>query len=141
RAKGDGSLRLLAGNCQIFGEALHIEETQQCLGWWNTSSDSAVWTVDVPTTGRYAVILNSSCDDGSAKNEFEITADGAAFHRKVMSTGTWDTYREQKVGEIPLEAGISTVTVRAHGDIAAGTYLFDLKQILLQPIDAKRSTN
>jgi putative heme-binding domain-containing protein len=141
RPQSNGALRLLAGNCQIFGDALHIEETQQCLGWWNTPSDSAVWTVDVPATGRYAVILNWSSDDGSAKNEFEIAVDGATLHRKVNSTGGWETYRERKIGEIPLEAGISTVTIRARGDIAAGTYLFDLKQVLLLPTDAKRSTN
>jgi putative membrane-bound dehydrogenase-like protein len=141
RPQSDGSLRLLAGNCQIFGDTIHIEETQQCLGWWNTPSDSAVWTVEVPARGHYAVLLNWSCDDGSAKNQFEIAADGATLHRKVTSTGGWDTYHEQKIGEIPLEAGTSMVTIKARGDIAAGTYLFDLKQVLLKPIDAKRSTN
>jgi putative membrane-bound dehydrogenase-like protein len=141
RSENDGSLRLLAGNCQIFGDAIHIEDTQQCLGWWNNSADSAVWTVDVPRPGRYAVILNWSCDDGSAKNEFEITVDGATLGRKVISTGAWDTYREMKIGEIPIEAGVSTVTIKARSGIAAGTYLFDLKQVLLRPIDAKASPN
>jgi putative heme-binding domain-containing protein len=141
RAASDGSLRLLAGNSQIFGDAIHIEETQQCLGWWNIPSDSAVWTLDVPRSGRYALILNWSCDDGSAKNEFEVSVDGAKLTRKVLGTGGWDTYREMKIGELPIEAGVSTVTIKAHGGIAPGTYLFDLKQVLLQPTGAKSSTN
>jgi putative heme-binding domain-containing protein len=141
RPQSDGSLRLLAGNCQIFGDTIHIEGTQQCLGWWNSSSDSVVWTLEAPRPGRYAVILNWSCDDDSAKNEFEITVDGSAVSRKVISTGAWDTYREMKIGEIAIEAGVCTVTIKAHGGIATGTYLFDLKQVLLQPIDAKASPN
>jgi hypothetical protein len=141
RPDSDGSLRLLAGNCQIFGDAIHIEDTQQCLGWWNVPSDSAVWTVDVPRSGRYAVTINWACDDSSAKNEFEINVDGAALDRKVTSTGAWDAYREMKIGEIPIEAGVSTVTIKARSGIAPGTFLFDLKQVQLQPIAAKSSTN
>jgi hypothetical protein len=141
RPDGDGSLRLLAGNCQIYGNDIHIESTQQCLGWWNNSSDSAVWTLDVPRPGRYAVILNWSCDDSSAKNEFEIIVDGDRFGRKVISTGAWDSYRKMKIAEVPIEAGVFTVTVKALSGIARGTYLFDLKQVLLKPIDAKNSPN
>jgi hypothetical protein len=141
RPESDGSLRLLAANCQIFGEAIHIEETQQCLGWWNIPSDAAAWTIDVPRSGQYAVIVNWSCDDGSAKNEFELSVDGAKLTRRVLSTGGWDTYREMKIGELPLEAGVSTVTIKAHGGISSGTYLFDLKQVRLQPAGAKSSTD
>jgi putative heme-binding domain-containing protein len=141
RPESDGSFRLIPSNCQIFGNEIHIESTQQCLGWWNNRADAAVWTLDVPRPGRYAVILNWSCDDGSAKNVFVIAIDGAVLRRKVTSTGSWDTYREKKIGEISIEAGVSTLTVKARNGLAEGTYLFDLKQVLLQPIDAKSSTN
>ena len=36
-AEADRSLRLVPGNCQIFGNELRIEGTQRCLGWWNDS--------------------------------------------------------------------------------------------------------
>jgi hypothetical protein len=51
----------------------------------------------------------------------------------VESTGSWDDYRESKLGTIRLEKGRQRAVVRPGGELDG--FLFDLKSIRLVPKD------
>jgi hypothetical protein len=48
---------------------------------------------------------------------------------RVKSTGSWDTYRQARVGALTLAAGRQQLTLRAGGPIKGA--LIDLKEIRL----------
>jgi putative membrane-bound dehydrogenase-like protein len=130
----DGTLHLLASNCEIFGSEIKIYDKHQCLGWWNSPEDRAVWTFEVPKAGQYAVVLDYSCDDKSAGQRYVIEAAGDRFAGKVSSTGSWDVYRQERVGEIRVVQGLHRMVVRSDGPLRKGTYLIDLKAVRLKPL-------
>jgi putative heme-binding domain-containing protein len=130
----DGVLSMKAGNCEIFGNEINIEEKNQCLGWWSSQEDRAVWTFELPRPGRYAVWLDWACDDASAGHAYVLEVEGRSLRGKVTSTGNWDTFRQTQIGEVRLEAGVGQLTFRADEKIGKGKYLIDLKGIQLKPL-------
>lgn len=138
RPDAEGVLQLLAKNCEVFGNEIKIWDKYQCLGWWNSREDKAVWTFELPKPGRYSVLLNWSCDDGSAGNRYSLKVADTTIVHPVESSGGWETYRIQKIGEVDLSAGVSKLTLQAEGGIAPETYLFDLREVRLQPLRCDR---
>jgi putative heme-binding domain-containing protein len=134
RPRADGTLQLLAVNCEIFGDEIHVWDRFGCLGWWTSEDDQAVWTFELPRPGRYAVSLEWSSDDESAGNEYAVEVGDKTLTGIVQSSGGWETYREEKIGEVYLDAGVSTLTVRSLRGIRPGSYLFDLRGVELHPI-------
>jgi putative membrane-bound dehydrogenase-like protein len=135
-ANVDGALTLLASNCEIYGRTLVIEKQHGNLGSWQSDDDRAAWTVEVPKAGKYAVWLDWACDTASAGNFLVLdVGDRHALTAKVAPTGNWETYHYAKIGEVTLEAGRQTLTVRGAGRIQGA--LADLKGVKLVPIAAK----
>jgi hypothetical protein len=129
RVGTDGALRLLSRNCAIHGKTLVLEEQYGNLGMWSSEDDRAVWTVQVPKAGRYAVSLDWACADSTAGNAYVLEAGTQRLTGKVESTGTWDAYRTARVGEIALTAGEQQITFRSARRIQGA--LIDLKGIKL----------
>jgi putative membrane-bound dehydrogenase-like protein len=128
----DGSLLLRASNCEIYGSNVLLEKQYGNLGFWRSENDHAVWTAEVPRTGKYAVWLDYACDDGSAGNSYVLQAGLERLTGKVAGTGNWDTYKQVKVGEIQLQAGQQRLVFRSVGRIR--TALIDLRSIRLAPL-------
>ena len=132
RPAADGSLQLLATGAAIFGPTLVLEKQYRNLGYWSSADDRAVWTLEVPKAGRYAVWLEWACDGGAAGNTFVLQADEDRLRGKVASTGSWDTYRKARVGVLRLQAGRQQVLLRPEGTIKGA--LIDLKALRLVPL-------
>lgn len=130
----DGSLRLAAGAASIYGSTLVLEGLHGNLGYWSSANDRAVWTVHVPTPGKYEVWFNYACADDSAGNSYELEAGVDRITGKVAGTGTWDQYRDTKVGTIALPPGRQEIAIRGLGRIHGA--MIDLKEVRLTP--AKR---
>src|SRR4029450_33743 len=81
------------------------------LGYWSSLEDHAVWTVEVSQPGKYAVEFDWACDASVAGNAWRLETPGGHLPGPVESTGTWDTYRQKKVGEIALAAGRQRVVL------------------------------
>src|SRR5262249_18346438 len=79
KADENGALKLLPSGCEIYGPTLILEKQYGNLGYWASPDDHAVWTVEVPRAGKYAVWLDWACDNGSAGNTFELRAGGQAL--------------------------------------------------------------
>jgi putative heme-binding domain-containing protein len=135
RPANDGTLRLAASACEIYGNTLVFEKKHANLGYWNSDDDHAVWTVEVSKPGKYAVWLDYACADGSAGNTFVVEAGGKRLTGKVAGTGNWDTYKKAKVGEIELHAGKQQVVFRPAGKLKE--FLIDLKFVRLVPVAPK----
>ena len=74
---------------------------------------------------------DKSDDPGSAGNTFVLEAGEGRLTHKVASTGSWDTYREGRVGTLTLAAGEQQVVLRPAGRVSGA--LLDLKSIRLVP--------
>ncbi|HZU36825.1 MAG TPA: hypothetical protein VFA18_12980, partial [Gemmataceae bacterium] len=102
------------------------------LGYWTNADDRAVWTIEVAQPGRYAVWLDWACPPDMAGKKFLLQASVNQMMGTVKSTGSWDNYRQAKVGEIVLAAGRQQVTFRSAGRIFHP--LIDLKSVKLVPV-------
>jgi putative membrane-bound dehydrogenase-like protein len=131
RPTADGSLRLRASNCEIYGTSLVLEEQYGNLGHWESADDRAVWSVERARSGRYAVWLEWACTDDSAGNTFVLEAGPYRLTGHVQGTRDWDSYRQARVGTISLPSGSHQVTFRADGKVKGD--LLDLKSIKLVP--------
>jgi hypothetical protein len=52
----------------------------------------------------------------------------------VAGTGSWDKYRQEKVGELVLSAGLQRLTFKP-GRRLASSSLIDLRSIKLVPVE------
>jgi putative heme-binding domain-containing protein len=127
----DGSLRLFATQCEIYGSTIVFEEKYRNLGYWSSENDQAVWTMNVVQPGRYAVTLDYACDDGAAGNTFQIELGSQRLSGQVTATGSWDNYRRMKVGDLDLTAGTHRLTFRSQGPLRGP--LIDLRDVKLSP--------
>lgn len=132
RPAGDGSLLLTAATCEIYGPTVVLEKQYDNLGYWTNADDRAVWTIEVNKSGRYAIWLDWACHPDTAGKRFLLQVGVNQMTGTVKSTGSWDTYRQAKVGEIVLAAGRQQVTFRSAGRIFHP--LIDLKSIKLMPL-------
>src|SRR5262249_11760812 len=68
----DGIVRLQARSAEIYGPTLVLENQYGNLGYWSHPDDHAVWTLNMPKPGKYAVWLDWACPDANAGNTFVI---------------------------------------------------------------------
>jgi putative membrane-bound dehydrogenase-like protein len=135
RPEKDGSLRLTATNCEIYGNTLGYDPLRSKLSEWRTEDDRAVWMVEVPQAGKHAVWLDYACGDDSAGNKLLLETGGRRLTGIVTSTGSGSKFKQVKIGEIELAAGKQAVTLRSAGKIRR--YLMDLRAARLEPVARK----
>ena len=128
----DGTLQLYATTCEIYGTTVVMERLYKNLGYWQSENDRAVWNVDLPKAGRYAMLVNYACPEDSAGNAWLLEANGQTLTGKVEPTGSWDHYQEVAGGEIDLPAGNQQIIFRSSGPIKGN--LLDLGGVLLKPV-------
>lgn len=128
----DGVLRLTARNCSIYGRTLVLEAKYGNLGYWESEDDHASWTVVVTQPGRYEVTLDYACDTSAAGKEYVLQAGSSQLTGQVAGTGTWDNYRQTKVGTLELSAGEQTIVMRPR--TKPGGAMIDLRLIRLVPV-------
>jgi putative membrane-bound dehydrogenase-like protein len=129
--RDDGSIRLLATNCRIYGPTLVFESQYRNLGYWGDAEDRAVWTIRVPKSGEYRVTLDYACADETAGNRFLIQIGEAKIGGVIAGTGGWDSYQWKGVGALYLTEGEHDLTFRSDGPIE--NFLLDLRGIILSP--------
>lgn len=127
----DGSLRLTARNCSIYGRSLVFEEQFANLGYWTSEDDMAEWVLHGVKPGRYEVTLEYACHDGSAGDRLVVQVGDQRIEFKVPGTGDWENYRKVALGTLNLEAGEHRLIARSAGPIRNA--LIDLREIRLTP--------
>jgi hypothetical protein len=129
-ANKDGSITLPARHCTITGKNLAFMPEWEALGFWR-DSDHASWDVDVPKAGAYDVYMEWSVDEKHAGNPFLIESGPHKLESKVPSSKKWNTFRREKIGQITLDAGPQTISLKPNGKFT--TALMDLRDLRLIP--------
>ena len=131
KATADGSIKLLATQCEIYGNTIVFEAAYKNLGYWSSESDQAVWSLDLAKAGKYAVELDYACENGVAGNGFVLDAGSVRLTGKIEGTGSWDTYKQAKLGSVELKTGPQKLSFRSQGKIQGA--LLDLRSLRLIP--------
>ncbi len=77
--------------------------------------------------------LEFACADSTAGNTYLVEVKSGALTGKVAGTGSWQKYRNEKVGVVTLEQGLQSIVLRSRGPIKPQA-LFDLRSVRLVPV-------
>lgn len=130
-ADADGKFLLTPFNGEIYGSTIVIEEKHQNFGWWSSDDDVVIWTIEVPSPGKYSVKWAFACDATASGNRLLVEAGGKTLTHRVDKTRDWDDYQVQVIGELELPAG--QVRVRLKPAARPLPALADVKQLVLTP--------
>jgi putative membrane-bound dehydrogenase-like protein len=131
KAAGDGSVKLLATQCEIYGNSMVFEAAYKNLGYWSSESDQAVWSLETAKAGKYAVEIDYACENGVAGNAYLLEAGASRLAGKIEGTGNWDNYKQVKLGTVDLKAGPQKLSFHSEGKIQGA--LLDLRSVRLVP--------
>ena len=127
-----GVIHLRAEVAQAFGPEIKYMPEWKAFGWF-TEADRTEWDVDVNDKGKFDVYLDWSVSDEAAGKAFVLEAGNQQIRGKVGRTGSWFTYRNEKIGSIRLSAGNHKLVFRAGKQSVKGA-LLDLRSLKLVPV-------
>lgn len=126
---GNGAIHLRAESARAIGPKIAYMPEWEAFGWF-TEADRVEWDVDVSKKGKYDVYLDWSVSDQTAGKPFVLEAGKRKVTGKVEKTGSWFTYRKEKIGTIQLAEGTQKLVFRPGSDSEKGA-LMDLREITL----------
>ena len=102
------------------------------IGLWRNVKETLSWTINVPTPGRFHVILRAGCpatDDGS---EFAVVIGKATLKATVKESANWDSYRESDLGIITItQAGEQQLVIQPLKKVRSA--LMNFNRLVLKP--------
>ena len=135
RPESNGSLRLTSEKGIPIGPEIKYMPEWKAFGWF-TSKDRVEWNVLVKKSGEYDVFLEWSVSDEEAGKPFVLEAGRKKLKAKIGKTGSWETFKVEKIGTIQLSSGKQTVVFKPDSKHTEG-FLMDLREIKLEPIKTK----
>ena len=127
----DGSLPLRAVVGHGVGPQIKFEAPFQNFGFFS-GADRAEWEVQLAKEGLYEVSLTWAVDDQQAGKSFVITLGEQRVEGVAERTGSWENYKQAKIGRVKLAAGKLKVSIRPKERFNG--YLMDLREIRLVPV-------
>jgi hypothetical protein len=128
----DGRLRLTAENGVPIGPEIKYMPEWKAFGWF-TAADRVEWEVNVPKGGDYAMELEWSVSDEEAGKVFLFRAGSAQLTGTVAKSGSWETFKKETVGRLPLTEGLQKVVFQSQTQFEKGA-LLDLRALTLVPV-------
>lgn len=132
RPHDDGSLLLHAEEGQGIGSEIEYMPEWQAYGWFDTGN-RVEWDVLVDETRRYEVYLEWSVSDEEAGKQFAFVAGDQQVTGTVGRTGSWEEYDIEKIGEMNLSPGRTTMVFKPNEEFKKGGALLDLRGVYLVP--------
>lgn len=132
RPESDGTLHLGAQVARAVGPEIQYMPEWKAFGWF-TEADHVAWDVEVNKGGKYDVYLEWSVSDEEAGKPFIFQADDWQLKGKIGETGSWFTYKKEKIGTIRLLPGRQKMVFKAGSKSEKGA-LLDLRGITLIPV-------
>ena len=129
-ADADDIIELNAELARAIGPEIKYMPEWKAFGWF-TEADRVEWDVEVKRKGKYDVYLEWSVSDEEAGKPFVFEAGKRKFNGVIGKTGSWFTYRDEKIGTIDLQAGKQKIVFRPLSASAKGA-LLDLRTITLK---------
>jgi alpha-L-fucosidase len=113
-ADANGRVVLTAAIAEIEGNSPNYIKEQDQIGFWNDPADFVKWNFTVAKPGKYTVAVTYSCaKPGSA---FTVECGGAKLEGTSKSTGSWDVYTTESLGEVTIESGKQTLALKPKSD-------------------------
>ncbi len=131
---GSDGTTIPARQASIYGGDIAYEAGPDAIGYWHGINDHCEWTVDFAEAGSYELFLEYSCADDCAGNTVVLEVGTLELAGKVPSTGSWQTFERLPLGTAALEAGKTSIVVRARPPMTQRA-LFDLKALKLVPVE------
>lgn len=100
---------------------------------WFTGNDKVEWTVDIPRTTDYAVTLDWSVSDEESGKRYVLEGGERPLTGTVEKSGSWETFKEKRIGTIRLSKGRHTLRFRPAEQFEKGA-LLDLRALRLVPV-------
>lgn len=132
RPSADGFLVLSAVKAKATGPNIKYMPEWAAFGWFNTE-DQTEWEVQPGKKGRYDVYLDWSVSDAESGKAFVFEVGEQKLTGKIGKTGSWFTYRKEKIGTITLPGSSQKMIFRSGSTSEKGAML-DLRQIILLPV-------
>ena len=132
RPERNGTLQLRAAFARAIGPEIKYMPEWKAFGWF-TEEDRVEWDVEGRVKGKYDVYLEWSVSDQEAGKQFVLEAGNQALKGKIGKTGSWFTYKREKIGSVRLPDGIHKVVFMPASKTNKGA-LLDLRSISLVPI-------
>ncbi len=131
KAKAGKAIDLPAESARAAGPAIKYMPEWRAFGWF-TEADRVEWEVELKGRGGYDVYLDWSVSDEAAGKPFVFEAGTLRINGTVGKTGSWFTYRYEKIGSIRLTPGTHKLIFKADPTSPKGA-LLDLRSIKLVP--------
>ncbi|MEX2232870.1 MAG: neutral/alkaline non-lysosomal ceramidase N-terminal domain-containing protein [Cyclobacteriaceae bacterium] len=126
------ALHLRAEMARSVGPKIQYMPEWKAFGWF-TEADRVEWDVQVKEKGKYDVYVEWSVSDAEAGKPFVLEAGKQKLNGTVGQTGSWFTYKTEKIGRIQLPAGNHKVVFRPGSATKKGA-LMDLREVKLIPV-------
>ena len=133
RSTTDGVLNLTAETGKGIGPDIKYMPEWNAFGWF-TGKDRVDWDLALEKGGNYEVWMEWSVSDEESGKDFVLVAGDQEIAGKVAKSGSWETFKKVKIGEITLEDDYNLVSLKAGEDFDTGA-LMDLKALTLIPVD------
>ncbi|MEO6187916.1 MAG: hypothetical protein ABIO82_06590 [Ginsengibacter sp.] len=127
----DGAFHLTATHAQAVGPEIKYMPEWKAFGWF-TTEDQAEWNVQLDKGGKYEVYMEWSVSDNEAGKSILFEAGNKKVRGKVGKTGSWFTYKTQKIGTVYLSAGLQKVILKSNSKTEKGA-MMDLREVKLMP--------
>ncbi|HTE24270.1 neutral/alkaline non-lysosomal ceramidase N-terminal domain-containing protein [Flavitalea sp.] len=131
QASPNSSVYLTASKAESTGPTIKYMPEWKAFGWFNTP-DTARWDLQVSKKASYEVYLEWSVSDKESGKTFLFESGSKKIKGVIGKTGSWFTYRKEKIGTIQLTAGLHKLVFRSAPSSKRGV-MFDLRQIILIP--------
>ena len=113
------------------GPSVKFMPEWKAFGWF-TGRDRVTWEVEVFREASYDVLMEWSVSDEEAGKAFVFEAGGQSIRGTVGKSGSWETFKETKIGEVTLRPGKQNMVFRPATDFKSGA-LLDLREVRLVP--------
>jgi hypothetical protein len=125
----DGTYRLTAAKAAGIGPEIKYMPEWKAFGWF-TTADKTEWNVDIEKAGKYDVYLDWAVSDSEAGKAFVFTSGSKKIKGKIGKTGSWFTYRTEKIGTLHMNAGTQKMVFASNSTSQKGAML-DLREVKL----------
>jgi len=129
--EANGDLHLPASKAAVYARDLAYRPTLDVLAPWRVQDDAAEWVVRIPSRRAYDVFVNLAADEASAGDTFLIETEGSQTTGTVLSSGSYDVFRQVPAGSLTLQPGINRILMRPNGPLRRE--LADVRALLLTP--------
>ena len=103
------------------------------LGYWTRQREYISWKVDIKNTGRYRIVLYSSCSKKRSGARMRLSIGDVRLYFRVPASRSYSYYRRTELrGTVFLNAGTHRVVLRAAGKKAAG---MNFQKLVLERVE------